>query len=102
MIQFTQPLWFLVIALPAVGLAVIIGRKTLSGMATWARRVALLVRIIVILLLVAAIADPQWAKTAKNVALNVVLDVSRSTPAGLQSDLENYLAKASSRTDQLD
>jgi len=101
MITFTQPWWFFLL-IPSVILTLWISRKTLSGMGTWGRRTALIIRLIVITLIVAAIADPQWKKTAKAVAVTVVLDVSRSTPQAVQGEMQKYLAQASASAQEID
>lgn len=76
-IAFEQPRWLLL--LPALWLlAVWIGRQSLSGMGTNARRAALLVRLLVIALLVAAIARPQWRREGQNVNVAAIIDVSDS------------------------
>lgn len=75
--QFDQPGWLILAPICWV-LALIIGRQTLSGMGTTARRVALVVRLIVILLLVGAVARPAWRREAKSVNVTVVVDQSDS------------------------
>ena len=75
--QFDQPGWLILLPICWV-LALIIGRQTLSGMGTTARRVALLVRLIVILLLVGAVARPAWRREAKSVNVTVIIDQSDS------------------------
>jgi hypothetical protein len=92
-VQFNQPVWLLAL-IPSVALAVWIARRTLSGMGTNARRVALAIRLVVILLLVGAIAEPQWRKESKAVAVTVLLDASRSAPAQAQAKAEDYLKDA--------
>ncbi|MGQ0627927.1 MAG: VWA domain-containing protein [Phycisphaerales bacterium] len=102
MITFNQPWWLYLLLPPALALVVLIGRKTLSGMGTWSRRAALIVRLLVVTLIILAIADPHWARTAKNVAVTVVMDVSRSTPQGVQTQMQEYLATAAERAKPLD
>lgn len=63
-------------------------------MGTTARRVALVVRLIVILMLVGAVAKPSWRRVAKNVTVSVVLDESRSVPLPLQSQASGFLKAA--------
>jgi uncharacterized membrane protein len=92
-IQFDTPVW---LALIPIGwlLTLWIGRKTLSGLGTTTRRIALVVRLIVILLLAGAMAEPQWRKESKDVAVTVVLDASRSIPQAWQKDLERYVEES--------
>lgn len=75
--QFDQPGWLILLPI-CWGLALIIGRQSLSGMGTTARRVSLLVRLIVILLLVGAVAKPAWRREATNVNVTVIIDQSDS------------------------
>ncbi|HVU62560.1 MAG TPA: hypothetical protein VHC70_01190, partial [Phycisphaerales bacterium] len=95
-IAFDQPMWLLLAPICWV-LVVWIGRQTLSGLGTTARRVGMLVRILVILLVVGAIAKPYWRKEAKGVNLTVVVDVSDSVhrplklPGGQMVDVPTYV-----------
>lgn len=102
-IGFEQPIW-LVLAPICWALVVLIGRQTLSGLGTTSRRVAMVVRLIVILLIVGAIARPQWQREAKGVNVTVIVDQSDSVrrpvrgPDGqmvdLQKRVEMYLEDA--------
>ena len=92
-VQFDTPVWLWLI--PVLGvLTVWIGRRSLSGMGTTPRRVALLIRLIVIILLAGAMAEPQWRDEAKDVAVNAILDASRSIPREKQTQAEQYLQEA--------
>jgi uncharacterized membrane protein len=94
--QFDQPFW-LILAPICWALAVWIGRQSLSGMGTFSRRLALLARLGVVLLVVAAIARPYWRKEAKGVNVTVVVDVSdsvhrpRKGPDGKMMDVQAYV-----------
>ena len=94
--QFDQPMWLALVPICWV-LIVWIGRQTLSGMGTWSRRVALLVRLVVVLLVIGAIARPYWRKEAKGVNVTVVVDVSDSVhrplkgPDGKMVDVQTYV-----------
>jgi uncharacterized membrane protein len=95
-IAFDQPMWLLLAPICWV-LIVWIGRQTLSGLGTTARRAGMVVRILVILLVVGAIAKPYWRKEAKGVNLTVVVDVSDSVhrplklPSGQMVDVPTYV-----------
>lgn len=95
-IQFDQPIWLALAPICWV-LVVWIGRQTLSGMGTFSRRMALLVRLVVVLLVVGAIAKPYWRKEAKGVNVTVVVDVSDSVhrplkgPDGKMMDVQTYI-----------
>ncbi len=95
-IQFDQPVWLALAPICWV-LVVWIGRQTLSGMGTLSRRMALAVRLLVVLLVVGAIARPYWRKEAKGVNVTVVVDVSDSVhrplrgPDGKMVDVQTYI-----------
>ncbi|MEO1007905.1 MAG: glutamine amidotransferase [Planctomycetota bacterium] len=88
-IEFAQPawLWLLVVLVP---LTLLIGRKSLSGMATASRRVALGVRIVVLAMVVAALAEPHLRDEAEDVAVTVITDRSRSVPPPAQQRARTY------------
>ncbi len=96
MVQFNQPSWLLLL-IPAILLVIWIGRKTLSGMSTWGRRIALAIRLIVVTAIILAVADPQWRREAKNVSVNVILDVSKSATGAeqVQARTAAYIGEAS-------
>jgi uncharacterized membrane protein len=76
-VQFDQPVWLGLLPVSIV-LILLIGRQTLSGMGTTSRRVAMVVRVIVVALLVGAIARPYWRKESKSVNVVVIRDTSDS------------------------
>ncbi len=95
-IAFDQPLWLIVAPICWV-LIIWIGRQSLSGLGTMSRRAALIMRLLVVLLVVGAIAKPYWRKEAKGVNLTVVVDVSDSVnrklklPDGRMVDVPTYV-----------
>jgi Mg-chelatase subunit ChlD len=92
-IQFDAPVWLWLI--PICGVPVLWwGRSSLSGLGTVTRRVALAIRLIVITILAAAMAEPQWRNEAKSVAVTFVIDASRSIPQHWQRDIERYVEEA--------
>lgn len=92
-VGFDQPLWLVLIPV-LCGLAVLMALgKSLSGLGSVTRWVALAVRLLVIVLLAGAMAEPSWRKESRKVAVIVVSDMSQSVPAQLQEDLKVY-AKA--------
>lgn len=92
-IQFLQPHWLWLV--PALwALSVWLARSSLSGLGTTARRAALAIRLLVILLLVSALAQPQWTKTAENVNTVVITDQSDSIPVEMRQAMERYLRQA--------
>ena len=89
-IEFLSPVWLLLIPVLG-GLAVWISRQSLSGLGNATRLVALAIRIIVISILAGAMAEPQLRKVSEDVAVNAVIDASRSVPAELQQLVENFI-----------
>lgn len=95
-IEFAEPIWLALI--PVVGVLIIwIGRKSLSGMGTTTRRVALVVRLLVLVLLSGAMAQPAWRARSDDVAVTVVLDASKSVPGPLQKRVDAYVEEAASQ-----
>jgi len=96
MVQFNAPVWLLLL-IPAGLLVVWWGRRSLSGMSGWGRRVSLAVRLVVVAALLMAVADPQWRREAKNVCVNVILDVSKSATGAeqVQARTSAYVQEAS-------
>ncbi len=88
-----MPFWLWLIP---IGWAFVVwfGRASLSGLGTLTRRVALVVRLIVIAILAGAMAEPQWRDEAKAVAVTFVIDASRSIPQHWQRDLARYVEEA--------
>jgi uncharacterized membrane protein len=91
-VQFERPVWLLLVPV-CWALALWIGRKNLSGLAGWTRRVAVAVRLLVILLLAAAVAEPQWRREAKDVAVTVMVDSSKSVPQSVQKNIDAWVAE---------
>ncbi len=102
-VQFDTPIWLWLI--PVLWLAALwIGRKSLSGLGTTTRRVALVVRLLVIALLAGAMAEPQWKEKSEDVAVTVVLDSSKSVSPAWQARSDQYVQEArrqNKRTDDL-
>lgn len=92
-VQFDAPIWLLLIPV-TFALTVWWGRKSLTGMGTVTRRVALAVRLIVLAALIGALAEPQWRLVSKDVASIMVIDKSRSIPLGVHDWLHGYVAEA--------
>jgi uncharacterized membrane protein len=92
-IQFDNPrlLWiFPVLAI----LTILIAGKSLSGLGSITRWVALGARLVVLVMIVGALAEPSWRKESKSVAVTVLIDVSDSIPASSQKKAESYLQSA--------
>ncbi len=87
-IQFDQSAWLWLIP-PCAALVVWIGRQTLSGMGTMSRRVALIVRLMVVVLIVGAVARPYWRKESKTVNVVVIRDTSDSVRRPVKTGTSN-------------
>lgn len=95
-IEFLAPIWLLLIPVLG-GLSVWIARQSLSGLASGTRIAALVLRLVVISILAGAMAEPQLRKVSEDVAVNAVIDASRSVPTELQQQVEHFLAEAAER-----
>lgn len=92
-IQFDRPAWLVLI--PTLGLLTWwIGRRSLAGLDSKVRWVAFLVRLVVIGLIAAALAEPATRKTSKDVAVTIIQDLSRSIPRVLDERTDAYIAQA--------
>lgn len=100
-ITFDRPEWLLIV-LAAWTAVLFIGRKSLSGLGTTSRRVALGIRLVVIALIGGALAEPQFRKVAENVTTVVVLDVSKSVPPPLQERARQWVEQAIARKPRSD
>ncbi len=95
-IQFNSPWWWVVYAVVAV-LLVWIGRRSLSGLSGNTRRVALVIRLVVAALFVAALAQPQIKREAQDVAVTLVVDASKSQPRDILKQTQAFVAGASTK-----
>ena len=92
-IEFLAPIWLLLIPLLG-GLSVWIARQSLSGLTSSTRIAALVLRLVVIAILAGAMAEPQLRKVSEDVAVNAVIDASRSVPTELQQQVERFITEA--------
>ncbi|MEM9065564.1 MAG: VWA domain-containing protein [Planctomycetota bacterium] len=88
--QLDRPLalLLLVIVLPLIFLLV---SKTIAGGGRVARRFAIFVRVLVMLLLVGALAEPQLRDESEDLAVTFVLDASRSVPLDKQQAMDSWV-----------
>ncbi|MCW5755031.1 MAG: VWA domain-containing protein [Phycisphaeraceae bacterium] len=98
-VQFEQPLWLWALV-PLTAAALWIGRSSLSGLSGWSRWAAPAVRVGVLVLLVCALAEPSTRRTARDVAVLAVLDVSRSMPSVLLEAAEATLGEIVQRRER--
>lgn len=100
-VQFDQPLWLWLV--PALwALTVLIGLRSLSGLGTVTRWLALIVRLIVILALAGALGEPHWRKESKDVAVTAIIDASDSIPQAVQKDVVRYFGEATRAEERRD
>lgn len=100
-VQFDAPIWLLLIPILSA-LSVLMARRSLSGLGSVTRWVALGVRIIVICLLAGSMAEPQWRRESKDVAVTVVVDASESIPTQVQKQLDSYIERAAEASEKKD
>lgn len=98
-IQFDVPPWLLLIPVLCV-ITWLIGRKSLAGLGPTTKVLALTARFLVIAAIAAALAEPRLRKESEDVAVTVVLDVSRSVPASEQRRVDDYIAQITDRADR--
>ncbi|MCA9299728.1 MAG: VWA domain-containing protein, partial [Phycisphaerales bacterium] len=92
-LQFDQPWWLLLIPV-LVPLVILPALRSMAGLSGLTRIVAVSVRVLVILLLAATLAEPHIRDESKDVAVTVVLDTSKSVSQGQQQAVASYIAEA--------
>jgi uncharacterized membrane protein len=100
-LQFTQPL-LLALLLPAAAWTLWLAWRSDVSLTPWRRWVSTLLRLVVILLLVAALAGMQWKQPQEGMNTFFLLDRSDSIPPAQQEqarDSANKWAKAKKLTD---
>lgn len=90
-------LWLIPIGWTICVLIVVARGGNLSGLGSVTRWTALAVRLLVVALIAMAMAEPQWRKQSKDVAVTVVLDASDSVPLAQQRGLTQYVRDAAER-----
>jgi uncharacterized membrane protein len=92
---------FYLILIPVLSLLTIfIARKSIAGLGKGSRIAALGIRLMAIVLIVAALAEPSLRKTAKDVGVTVIVDASRSIPTGAQEQIDRYIAESQENSRQ--
>ncbi|MDP1660280.1 MAG: VWA domain-containing protein [Phycisphaerales bacterium] len=91
-ISFDRPWWWVVL-IPVVALILWIGRKTLSGLSSRTRKVALGIRLFCVALIIGTLAEPQFRRTNTQMAVTVVLDASKSQPREVNSKFADSFKK---------
>lgn len=97
-LAFDQPVWLLLIPI-CWAVTIWLGRSSLSGLGTWSRRSALIVRLTVIVLLASVVARPNWRREGEGVNVSVIVDQSDSVrrpivaPDGRTVDLNGLVSQ---------
>ena len=92
-VQLDAPWWLLVWPI-AVGLTLWFARRSLSGLSGRVRVTAIAARVLLLSALVLVLCEPQVRDEGRDVAVTVVLDVSRSVPTALQQQAARYVERA--------
>ncbi len=100
-IQFELEMYLLLIPILAL-LTIFIARKSISGLGRSSRVVALVVRLLALVLIIGALAEPSLRKTSKDVGVTVIIDASQSIPVGAQDQIDQYIARAQDGSRQPD
>jgi len=89
---FSRPWWLLgcVLLVPIVWL----GLRNLAALGSVRRVLAIVLRCLVVIILVALLARPMLTRTSKRMTLIAVVDRSQSIPANLQKSALEYLSQA--------
>ncbi|MDX2017992.1 MAG: hypothetical protein SFY95_10195 [Planctomycetota bacterium] len=98
-VQFEAPIW-LWLAPICVALVLWWGRKSLSGLAGWTRWSALALRLVVVLMLAAALAEPQRRRVGEDLAVTAVLDASLSVAPATQTEGARYFGDEASEKER--
>jgi uncharacterized membrane protein len=100
-IQFDIEVYLILIPVLAL-MTIFIARKSISGLGKGSRIAALAIRLIAIVLIVGALAEPSLRKTSNDVGVTVIVDASRSIPIGAQDQIDQYIAQAQTDSRQPD
>ena len=97
---FGRPWWLVgcILLAPLIWL----GLRNLAALGPLRRALAIVLRCLVVLILVALLARPMLTRTSKRMTLIAVIDRSQSIPANLQKDALNYLSHALSGKPAID
>lgn len=91
-LTFDKPIWLflLVLIVPCYFMA----RRSIGGLSRSKATITFALRVIVILILSAALAHPVWEKRGEGVTVSILLDRSQSVPLPLKASSVNFLRKA--------
>jgi Ca-activated chloride channel family protein len=93
MFQFTQPIYLLLL-IPALGWVFWLAMKSDVQISAWRRWLAVIIRTLVVVALVFALAGLQWLLPVEGMNVFYLLDRSDSIPAPQQETVKNYVNKS--------
>ncbi|MEZ6241567.1 MAG: VWA domain-containing protein [Phycisphaerales bacterium] len=100
-LQFDEPIWLLLI--PVLwALTLYLSRRSIAGLDRASRIAAIVIRLLLIVLIVGAIAEPHSRKVSHAVAVTAVVDESRSIPPGRRLAVDQYLEDAGKKRQSAD
>jgi Mg-chelatase subunit ChlD len=91
-LAFDHPLYLVLLGI--VPLLWLIGHRSLAGLGTWRSRLALVVRSLLVVLVVFALAGIQLVRTSRRMAVLYVVDRSLSVPADKTESLVQYINRS--------
>ncbi len=92
-VEFAHPWYFLLLLLLPV--FVLLGRRAFSAMCPMRRWSVIVLRVMVVLLVIVALADPVWVRRTDEQTVVFALDQSDSIDGQLQSDAIDFMKAAS-------
>ncbi len=91
-VEFGQPGYFALVAiLPVI---VLLTRRSLAALGTVRRKLAVGLRCLVVVVLIVALADPQWVRTTDDQTVVFALDTSGSIPGWLENEALGFINAA--------
>src|SRR6187401_1815706 len=91
--QFTHPYW-LVLLIPGLAWVIWLSIKTDVQIAPWRRWISAILRVLIVLLLVYAIAGGQWLRPLQGMNVFYLLDRSDSIPSSQQEAAREYVNRS--------
>ena len=99
--QFTHPYYLLLLA-PALAWVIWFAWKTDVQVSPWRRWTALVIRVVVLIVLVFAIAGFQWLRPVEGMNVFFALDRSDSVPSPQQESAREYVNRISKEKKKVD
>src|SRR5215469_13649702 len=99
--QFTHP-YYLLLLIPALAWVIWFAWKSDVQVSTWRRWVAVVIRVVVLLCLVFAVAGLQWRLPVEGMNVFFLLDRSESIPSPQQESARIYVNLAAKQMQKVD